>query len=270
MSPRPGPKRGLTFTPGNHTYRLDGKPVPGVTGILKVLDKPALMKWAASTVAEFVANQPSLVDLMAEHGGPGPLRAYLKEIPWQRRDDAGARGNVLHDHAEALLHGHEVDVAEQDAPVMESALEFMEDWHIEPLLIETPVASREHWYAGTLDLIAKYRHPVTGIEGTAIWDWKSGKAIYPEYAMQLCAYAFAEFSGLNGDESPLPKTDASFGVHIRSDGYDVHPFEFGPQVYEEFVAIRRVAEIVKRMRGDWKRPGSGYVGPIVPRAGDSE
>lgn len=265
---RPAPQKGLRFSPGNHSYRLDGKPVPGVTSILRVLDKPALPKWAASTVAEFVADQPSLVDLMAERGGRGPLVAYLKEVPWQQRDSAGVRGNILHDHAEALLHGQEVEVAETDVPVMESALEFMEDWHIEPLLIEAPVASREHWWAGTLDLIARYRRPDTGEEGTAVFDWKSGKALYPEYAWQLCAYANAEFTGLGGDEKPVPECDASFGVHIRADGYDVAPFAFGPDVYAEFVAIRHVFDVAKAGRGDWRKPGTGHVGLMIQRRDD--
>src|SRR5690606_19804153 len=189
--------------------------------------------------------------------------AALKGIPWQKRDDAGVRGNVLHDYAEALLKGEEIEVDEEHIPVMESALNFMDDWHIEPLLIEAPCASRVHKYAGTLDLIAKFRHPETGEAGTAIFDWKSGKALYPEYAWQLAAYAFADFHGLDGDEKPLPECNASFGVQIRADGYDVAPFAFGEEIHAEFLTIRKTYGIAKRGRGDWKVPGSGHVGLFI-------
>ena len=256
------PARGLKFTKGNHQYRLDGNHVPGVTTILGVLDKPAIPKWAAKRVAEFVATEPDAIDQLRNLGERSMVNA-LKEIPWQQRDDAGKRGTTIHDYAEALLNGEEVEVDDELVPVVENALRFMDDWHIEPILVEAAVGSREHRYAGTLDLIAQYRRPDTGARGVAIFDWKSGKALYPEYAWQLAAYAFAEFHGLNGDEKALPECDASFGVQVRADGYDVAPFAFGPDVFDEFLAIRHTYDVAKRGRGNWKVPGSGHVGLMI-------
>lgn len=258
---RPQP-HGLKFSEASHRYWLDGKPVPGVTSILGVLDKPAIPKWAAGAVAEYVADNPDAVEHLRGMGR-GPMVQALKGIPWEKRDQAGRRGNILHDYAEAILLGEEVDVDDEHVPVMEHAIAFMEAWHIKPLLVEAPVASREHWWAGTLDLVAEYRRPDTGEEGTAIFDWKSGKALYPEYAWQLNAYAHAEFHGINGDEHQLPTCTAAFGVQIRPDGYDVAPFAFGPDIYAEFVTIRNTFDIAKRGRGDWKRPGSGHVGIYI-------
>lgn len=254
--------RGLKFSPGNHRYWLDGQYVPGVTTILGCLDKPALPKWAAKSVAEYVAANPDATETLRSLGESGMVKA-LAEIPWQKRDDAAARGTTLHDYAEQLLKGEEVDVTDELVPVVEYALQFMEDWQIEPLATELAVGSREHWYAGTADLFASYKRPDSGHEGVAIFDWKSGKSIYPEYAWQLNAYAFAEFGGLDGNEGPLVECDAAFGVQIRADGYDVYPFAFGPAVFEEFLAIRRTFDVVKRGKGDWKVPGSGHVGIAV-------
>lgn len=254
-------RRGLRFAPGNHTYRLDGQLVPGVTTILGVLDKPAIPKWAAAQVAEYVADHPDAVETLRTLGRDGMVAA-LKNIPWQKRDDAAARGTTLHDHAERLVRGEDVELDDDDPllPVVEQALAFMAEWQIEPVLIEQSVASREHQWGGRLDLIAKYTRPDTGHQGVAIFDWKSGKALYPEYAWQLAAYAHAEFYGENGDEHPMPACDASFGVQIRADGYDVAPFASGPEIYDEFLLIRRTFAVVKAGRGDWKRPGSGHVG----------
>jgi hypothetical protein len=254
--------RGLKFYDASHRYQLDGQWVPGVTTILGVLDKPAIPKWAAGMVAEYVADNPDGVEQLRQMGR-GPMVQALKGLPWEKRDQAGVRGNILHDYAEQLINGEDVEVADEHVPVMEHAIAFMETWHIKPLLIEFPCASREHRWAGTGDLIAEYRRPDTGAEGVAIFDWKSGKALYPEYAWQLNAYAHGEFHGLDGNEQPLPTCHAAFGVQIRPDGYDVAPFAFGPAVYDEFVTIRNTFDIAKRGRGDWKRPGSGYVGLYI-------
>jgi hypothetical protein len=256
------PARGLRFSAGNHQYRLDGKHVPGVTTILGCLDKPALPKWAAKSVAEYVANNPDAVETLRSLGESGMAKA-LADIPWKKRDDAASRGTRIHDIAERLLLDEDVDVPDELVPAAENLLAFFDAWQIEPVLLEAAVGSREHWYAGTLDLIARYRRPDTGATGVAIVDYKSGKAIYPEAAMQLAAYAGAEFHGLEGDEHPLPEVDAALGVHVRSDGFDVHELKHGPDVFAEWVIIRQTFDAVKRMRGDWKQPGSGYVGIAV-------
>jgi hypothetical protein len=254
--------RGLKFTTGNHQYRLDGKPIPGVTTILGCLDKPAIPKWAAKTVAQYVAENPDAIETLRTLGEGGMVKA-LADVPWKKRDDAGTRGTTIHDIAERLLLDEDVDVPDELVPVAENLLRFFDDWCIEPVLLEQAVASRTYWYAGTLDLIAKYRRPDTGTTGVGIWDYKSGKAIYPEAAMQMAAYAGAEFYGLDGEELPLPEVDAAFGVHSRSDGYDVIPLKFGPDVFDEWLTIRRTYDVVKRMRGDWKQPGSGYAGIAI-------
>ena len=39
-----------------HTYRIDGQRVPSVTGIMKMLDKPALIAWAARMSAGYAID----------------------------------------------------------------------------------------------------------------------------------------------------------------------------------------------------------------------
>lgn len=247
---------GLKFYDASHRYKLDGNWVPGVTTILGVLSKPALPKWAASSVAEYVAdNREAIEHLYA--AGRGPMVASLKETPWQRRDDAADRGTKFHDFAERILLGEEVDVPDAQVPLVESALTFMDAYNVRPLAIEQAVGSREHRYAGKFDLIADSNL------GRAIFDWKSGKRIYASTAFQCAAYAFAEFmcDGNGGPESALPQfIETAYGVHIRDDGYDVYPLAFGDSIYDEFLTIRRTFDINKRAEGDWKQPGSGYVG----------
>lgn len=247
------PTVGLRFYPASHRYKLDGQWIPGVTTILNVVAKPGLTKWAASSVAEYVAdNREAIEHLYA--AGRGPMVAALKEVPWQKRDDAADRGTKFHDYAERILRGEEVDVPDEHVGLVESALAFMDDYSIQPILMEGRVGSRKHMYGGSFDLIAD------SSLGRCIFDWKSSKRLYASTAFQNVAYAFADFVGENGDEQPVPEVERSFGVHIRSDGYDVHELAFGDDVYTEFLAIKTTFEADKRAEGNWKVPGSGYVG----------
>lgn len=254
--------KGLKFIAGQHRYTLDGKWVPGVTTVVGILDKPALVTWAATLVAEFVADRPDDVETLRAMGRD-TLVTSLKKLPDERKKSAGTRGINIHDVLQTLLEVGEVDVPDEYVPVIEHAMQFLEDWAIDPIISEIPVASRKHQYAGKPDLIAGFAHPQTGASGVGIFDWKSGKAMYPEYAWQLTAYAFAEFAGEGGHERPVPACDAAFGVHIRPDGYDVYPLKFGPDVFNEFLALRELYPIVKNAKGDWKIPGSGHVGIAI-------
>jgi hypothetical protein len=38
---------------------------------------------------------------------------------------------------------------------------------------------------------------------------------------------------------------------------------FGRTIFEEFVHLRRAADLITTARGDWRTPGSGYVGVAV-------
>jgi hypothetical protein len=249
--------RGLKFYEASHRYKLDGEWVPGVTTILGVLDKPAIPKWAATQVAEYVADNPAGVEELRAMGR-GPMVQALKGLPWAKRDTAAVRGTDVHNFAEKIVNGETVEVPEYLAGYVEAALAFMDDYAIEPVLVEAVVGSRENRYAGKLDLVAdSNRHP------RAIYDYKTtASGIYGTTAWQNAAYAFAEFCGEGGLEMPLAGLgiEASFGVHLRPDGYSVHPLSFSPAVFQEFLAIRAAYDANKRAVGDWRVPGSGYVG----------
>lgn len=248
-------QRGLVFYEASHRYKLDGRWVPGVTTIIAVVDKPAIPKWAAGQVAEYVADNPDAVESLRDMGRM-PMVHALKNIPWAKRDTAAVRGTEVHAIAERVVGGEEVDVPEALAGYVESAIDFMVDYAIRPVLVEAVVGSRRHQYAGKLDLIADSdRGP------RAIYDYKTTRSgIYGATAWQNAAYVYADFHG--AEETPMDSygVEASYGVHLRQDGYDVYPLEFGPHVFLEFLHIREVYDANKRAVGDWRIPGSGYVG----------
>jgi hypothetical protein len=232
-----------------HWYKVDGVKFDGVTTLIKGgLPNNGLMSWAARTVAEHVADNIDAVIGMRDMGRDSIVGA-LKGVPWTRSGEAAAKGTDVHGLAQRLTHGEEVDVPEHLAGYVESCIAFLDEWKVRPILTEAPVANRVWKYAGTLDLIADFEHPLDG-PGVGIFDWKtSGSGIYPEAAYQMAAYRFAEaYLDVDKTEQPLPVVDFGFAVWLRPEAYDVIPVKCDQSVFDDFLYIARVARAAKSNR----------------------
>ena len=211
-----------------HGYKLDGRKVDGVTTLIgNGFPKPALIKWSAKTVAEYVADaDPSTLDSLRSLGRDGMVTA-LKGVPWSQRDAAAVRGTEVHGYAERLSKGERIDdVPDHLAGHVESCVKFLDEWRIAPVHTELLIGSRTYRYAGTLDLIADLP------DGRrALMDYKTtASGIWPETALQLAAYRYADFYvGSDGREYPMADLgiNCTYGVWIRADGYDVIPVDTG-------------------------------------------
>jgi len=232
----------LKFNEQVHKYWLDGRPVPGVTSLIKGgYPAPALTYWAAKTVAEWVADNEDEVDRLRGMGR-GPMVAALKETPWAQRDAAANRGTEVHALAEKLIAGEPVETPEEIIGHVESCARFLDLWRPEPVLVEVSIAHRAHWWAGRLDFLA------TLPDGrTVLFDWKTSRSgIFAETAFQLAAYSHAEFYAPDLDtEKPLPHIDACAAVWVRADGFDVIPVDASDATYSTFRHIAWVANVAK-------------------------
>jgi hypothetical protein len=229
----------LKFNERAHKYWLDGKPIPGVTTLLgKGLPKPAIPYWAAKTVAEYVVDNPEAVDQLRKMGR-GPAVAALKGIPWERRDEAAVRGTAVHALAEEVIHGREVDVPDHLLAHVEGYVAWLDAFKVEPILTEFQVASRQFWYAGTGDAIVRI--------GDTTWllDWKTSKGVYGSTALQVAAYAGADFYvDDNGDEQPVPEVDRIGVVHVTEAGTCLRPFKDKEAAWKDW---RHVAWVASRI-----------------------
>ena len=236
---------GLVFYPKSHRYKLDGQWVPGVTTLIgKGLPKPALPYWSAKTVAEWVADNPDLTEDLKRMGGRGPAVAFLKELPWQKRDEAAIRGTDVHALAERLVHGEEVAVPEHLAAHVQGYVDWLDKSGAEALLTERPVASRQWRYAGTFDLIAK-------LDGT-VWllDVKTSSGVYGSTALQLTAYGNAEFYvDADDEEQPLPAIDRYGVLHVTDYGTTLHylPASANEPAWRDFLHVAHVGRRAKEI-----------------------
>jgi len=141
-----------------------GTRVPGVTTVLGVLAKPALIHWAW--------------DL------------GLQGIDYRKYRDATALVGTL---AHALI-AHELGAEKPDLTAYSSEIinkaenavlsfyEWQKSNDIQPILVEQPLISEQYRFGGTIDCLAMLNGQMV------LLDIKTGKAIYDEMYYQLAAY----------------------------------------------------------------------------------
>lgn len=242
----------LVFHPRSHRYRLDGDWVPGVTTLIgKGLPKPALPYWAARTVAEWVVENPDLTEEIKRLGGGRPAVAFLKELPWQKRDEAAIRGTDIHALAERLVHGEEVAVPEHLATRVQGYVDWLDAAQPEVLLTERACASRQWGYAGTFDAIVTFG----GVR--YLLDWKTSSGVHGDMALQLSAYSHAEFYlDADGAEQPMPAVDRLGIVHITEEGTTLWPVpaDAMESAWKDFLHVAWVGRSADRIKSYIPKP----------------
>lgn len=169
----------------------------GVTGVLGIISKPALIPWATKT-----ALSCAEAALTARIGGKITLTAsWIKEImeeakkkPDKVKDDAADLGTRAHAFFDAFIRGEKVDsVPEILVPAVTAFHNWIRESKIRVIQGDTKVFSLIHRYGGALDAIGM------GDEGEfVLLDWKTSSGCYPEMALQVAAYsqAFKETYGI--------------------------------------------------------------------------
>jgi hypothetical protein len=219
-----------------HAYYLDGRKLPGVTTILgDGLAKPALINWAAKTVAGYAIDH---WDELGEQKMSERLKV-LEKAHYADRDAAGKRGTEVHGLADKLASGEEVAVPEELAGHVDAYIRFLDDFDPQVVHTETPVVSLTKWpYAGTFDLIADF----PGLNQRLLCDVKTARSgVFPDNALQLAAYRYATHRPGQGDELlPMPEVDGCAVIHVRADGYSLVPVQAGPDEYRFFLYCREL------------------------------
>lgn len=168
-------------------YKIEGVgEFPSVTTIIGQLDKSGpLMGWAVKMVIEYLQQHKD--DLAKD-----PTETFKQAKAWykQLQQQALDLGSELHNCIEVYLKGQKIDgILEVHLELKGAFAEFCR-WqqanNFQIVESEHIVWSEEYKFAGTLDCVAH-------LNGGALYlvDFKSSKAIYPEYLMQIAAYKVA-------------------------------------------------------------------------------
>lgn len=226
--------RQITGNDGVRHYALpNGRLYVSSTTALKVINKEALQFWYAKVEREMVLEVSA--DLYADLPLDQPKRmsraAYIdtlqkrvgkQKAATKKLKAASDIGTAAHARVEWELRnrlgqkqGPEPIV---QGPAMWAFQAWLKWWDQEgftPVAIEQQVWSDTYRYAGTMDLLALNR----ASELCAI-DWKTGKAIYPEAALQIVSYGNAVDEMGHGPVkrhliARLPKTEHDPGFEVR-------------------------------------------------------
>lgn len=143
----------------------EGKIVPGATTITGLLNKPFLVTWANRLGLEGIDSS-------------------------KYTDEAATVGTLAHALIQADLQDDTVDrnlYSPQQMDLAENAVLSFFEWKkrhkIEVIFCEQQMVSDKMLYGGTVDCYCKLDGKPT------LLDFKTGKAIYEEYFVQLAAYA---------------------------------------------------------------------------------
>ncbi|MGH3452454.1 MAG: hypothetical protein ACRDQW_17490 [Haloechinothrix sp.] len=230
------PRNSNTARGGQRVYTWRSENYWSVTTIIGGgVPKPALLPWGIKMVAEGAADMAAQLPAMVAQDRDAAVR-FLKGLPYAKRDRAADVGTYIHAAAEAYKLGQPFPKwAPEARPRMEAYVQFLEDFGPEYEATEASVFNRTEWYAGTLDAICT-------IGGRKfLIDTKTGKGVYPETALQLAAYRYAEFIGLpDGSEAPMPPVDGCACLHLTDDGYELLDVHADEDVFKSFLYVREV------------------------------
>lgn len=203
----------LKFEPKLHVYTLDDKPITGVTTILKVIAKPALINWAANMAVDYIQNEIKgktaiELDLFDNNRKSwDDIFNEARKAHYQTRDKAGNIGTIVHKHCENWINGDPVITAiPQELKMVDNFVGWAKENKVKFLQSERQVYSEKYWFCGTYDFLCE-------IDGK-IWlgDIKTSSGIYPDMFFQTAGYQICE------EEMGQTKIDGHIILNLKKDG----------------------------------------------------
>jgi hypothetical protein len=207
------------FMTDDHRYYFNGEgPKPSVTTILEMLDKPALSTWKAQQAVK------ALYQNLRAH--PNQLWTENEAVKWalaevrKTRTNAASIGSGVHHLADMALRAPENDpkawqVSEDTQPYIDAYRAFSDRYERSSFVSSEKMVWSLNGYAGTYDLLMMIDNELWLI------DIKTGKGLYPEFALQLAAYRWADWIILPGNPQhyEMPNIERTGILHIRPELY---------------------------------------------------
>jgi hypothetical protein len=171
----------FNFDAGRHVYTLDGRALDGVTSILNVISKSALIPWAAKMTSQFIRDNCE----KTESGEYLVTEEELKEASvahTKKKEDGAKKGTDTHAMVEDWIN-EQINHIFRDVDY--SPIQPFIDWsfanNVKFLASEKMVYSKSLGIAGTMDFLFEKDGKVY------VGDLKTYKALYDRVPMLQCA-----------------------------------------------------------------------------------
>ena len=229
----------IALQPGEG-YVVNGLPYARVTQALGIINKPALLPWAAKRVTEAAISRLTsregmgMVQELCDRRDLDGYRKWVgreigsaKNAPTRERDAAAERGSSVHRELDrAMLYEPDASRLSQTAL---QGLEFITDHDYKVVGSEIMLWDDELQVAGTCDVVAR------NSDGElVVWDWKTSRGVWWEYALQLGAYA-GMLGALTGED-----VVEAMVLHLTPEGYTCHRVDKLAEAWELFVCAVRL------------------------------
>lgn len=262
------------------------KPEPGdqvlwsVTTVIGVLEKPALLYWAAEQTAKKALKLRTSLDARIEQEGELAVVKQLRDARFDKRDlkRDGLTDAAFGTHVHGLCESYalsgvkpaiDVQVFGIDAPLAQACLDRFDEWlhefQPEYVATEVMVATPTYGIAGTCDTFLN----IGGVR--FVGDYKSSKksvdaqgkqtGLYPEIALQLAAYRHAELAAVwrprryeqfrrryyligaaeLAQAVAVPEVDYGLGIKITPEHCTAYPIKCDAEIYGYFLNCLEVA-----------------------------
>jgi hypothetical protein len=206
---------------GGKQYRY-----PSVTTILSILDKPALVQWAANSAID------ATFDLLTAPGALEDVDAIKIRAKSEWRNlakRAADHGTRIHELADQFLRGEEVD-SSREAPEVQTGFSAFLEWFrssgYQPAAGEMTVCCHSGEYAGTLDQVGAIGGKVVILDFKTTGSAAKMREPYREVRLQMEAYAAAH-EEMTGHEE---RVTSCLVIYLGRDDGSFKVFDLGRDI----------------------------------------
>ena len=243
----------MLFDSKLHSYKVGDEIIPSATRVLDVISKPALVPWGLKVGANWLEKNlfhdadasSKNTKVYKSRMALEPLLKGMKSAYRGTSKNALNIGSITHEWVEGAVNwklgeGEIPQMPQQEEAV--NAIHAFKDWVgqnvVEWKSSEEKLFHRKHKYAGTVDARAI-------INGEyCVIDWKTSKAVYPEYHLQVAAYAKAveDIHGIPVDATYILRCDKATGRFeaVRSTAIEEN--------FEAYLAALKLFRRMKELR----------------------
>lgn len=227
------------FDKEGHVHWLDGKPLHGVTAVLSVISKPALIQWAANMACDHIYNTISRWDEGLNYDKMFDLIKEARSAHKVKKEKAGDWGTKVHAAIENWIKfGGLPELEDTQMIAFNHFKKWAEDNKVKFLESEKHLWSKEMWLGGIVDLVFE-------MDGKKyIGDIKTSSGIYNEAFFQMGAYHLMLQEMGEADD-----VEGYIVINLRKDGkMDMKmatDLELNQQAFKHALGLHKIINSIK-------------------------